>query len=366
MARVDFSPGTDAGLESMLGFSQDLGFAGSVQSVAAVAVHPEIATAAAEGLDEAAFRTWETMALGDEFEAEVGSDQVLARFAEHSPNTVAAALPFASLGWRSGDSSVHYRVNTSLPAARNAEDSEARAWLPQLSVRNGQLVLERGLHQEIAWERRTDASGMSVVLFADNVEHPILEAMGDLAPADEGAEAALIDRASGLLHAAGPSYSTSGMLASMDRRLAGGSRVRLSYANGSALAMPSPTVSAQQASLPQILSAAHPRRAQMYALSVSGTLEGSGTRWRASYRWQPTETVTRVAPFAADAAEPYLNLRLRQPIRLRQAGPGQFEALLNVGNLLAQGYRPYLLNGGSLLVFAQDQRSLSAGVVFTF
>ena len=34
------TPDTDAGMESMLGFRQDLGFAGSVQSVAAVAIHP--------------------------------------------------------------------------------------------------------------------------------------------------------------------------------------------------------------------------------------------------------------------------------------------------------------------------------------
>jgi hypothetical protein len=80
LARVDFAPDTDAGMESMLGFRQDLGFAGSVQSVAAVAVHPEMdAAGAEEGLDEAAIRTWETMHLGDEFEAEAGSNQVLAR-----------------------------------------------------------------------------------------------------------------------------------------------------------------------------------------------------------------------------------------------------------------------------------------------
>ena len=42
LASVDFDPGTDAGMESMLGFRQDLGFAGSVQSVAAVALHPEM------------------------------------------------------------------------------------------------------------------------------------------------------------------------------------------------------------------------------------------------------------------------------------------------------------------------------------
>ena len=42
LARVDFASGSDAGMESMLGFHQDLGFAGSVQSVAAVSIDPEV------------------------------------------------------------------------------------------------------------------------------------------------------------------------------------------------------------------------------------------------------------------------------------------------------------------------------------
>jgi hypothetical protein len=103
----------------------------------------------------------------------------------------------------------------------------------------------------------------------------------------------------------------------------------------------------------------------MYSLSLSGTLDGTGTRWRASYRWQPEDTVTEVAPFAVNAAEPYLNLHLRQPIRLNR-GSGSFEAVLDVRNLLAQGYRPYLLSDGSLLIFAQDQRSIRAGFAFNF
>ena len=49
LARVDFAPDTDAGMESMLGFRQDLGFAGSVQSVAAVAIHPEVEGAGRRG-----------------------------------------------------------------------------------------------------------------------------------------------------------------------------------------------------------------------------------------------------------------------------------------------------------------------------
>ena len=35
-------------------------------------------------------------------------------------------------------------------------------------------------------------------------------------------------------------------------------------------------------------------------------------------------------------------------------------------NLLAEGYQPYLLSDGSVLIFAQDQRAIRAGLAFTF
>ncbi len=50
------------------------------------------------GLDEAAVRTWETLHLGDEFEVEAGSTEVLGRFAEQSSDAVVAALPDARVG----------------------------------------------------------------------------------------------------------------------------------------------------------------------------------------------------------------------------------------------------------------------------
>src|ERR1019366_302064 len=206
LARVDFDPGSDAGMESMLGFRQDLGFAGSVQTVAAVGPRPEIDGAGfdpatgPQGLDQAAVRTWETLNLGDEFEAEVGSSQVLTRFAHNSPNTVVAALPFATLGWRGGNSTVSYRMTTFMPGPRDAEESQSRAWLPRVSSRNGQLAIEHGLHQEPGWERRTDVSGLAVMVFTDNIDNPVIEAMGNFAEGDSGDGAALFDRASDLLH----------------------------------------------------------------------------------------------------------------------------------------------------------------------
>jgi hypothetical protein len=40
--------------------------------------------------------------------------------------------------------------------------------------------------------------------------------------------------------------------------------------------------------------------------------------------------------------------------------------LLDVNNLLAEGYRPYIISDGSLLIFAQEQRAIRAGLAFTF
>jgi hypothetical protein len=375
LARVDFAPNTDAGMESMLGFRQDLGFAGSVQSVAAVAIHPEIEDNGADGLDEAAIRSWETLQLGDEIEAEVGSTQVLARFAGHSfdavaNNTVVAALPFANVGWRDGDSTIHYRIATSIPNLNATDETEAQAWLPRLSANNSGLALEHGLHQEIGWEKHTDASSMSVLVFDERIDNPVVEALSHFSAGSSGtgvvAVPMLLDSASGIMRAAGPNYSAAGLMATLERRLPGANHLRLSYANGDTLILPPMASSSKPTGLADALASARPRRAQTYSISLSGTLEGTGTRWRASYRWQPEETVTGVAPFQTDAAEPYLNLHIRQAIHMRSNGISGINAFLDLRNLLAEGYRPYVLSDGSLVIFAQDQRSLGGGLAFTF
>ena len=114
------------------------------------------------------------------------------------------------------------------------------------------------------------------------------------------------------------------------------------------------------------MAAARSRHAQTYAISLSGTLEGTGTQWRASYTWQPDESVTSVTPFAQEISEPFLNLHFRQPIRITRDGAQGLEALLDMRNLLAEGYQPYILSDGSLILFSQDQRSIRVGLAFTF
>jgi hypothetical protein len=301
------------------------------------------------------------MHFDEAVDVEAGSNAVAARLAGASPSTATALLPYATVAWHDGASTVRYRMATMVPDQAGGT-SEAAVWLPALAERNGALTIAHGLHQEIGWERQTDASGVFVLLYSDHIDNPVLEAQGHFAPGDAPA-AVLFDRASNLMRAAGPAYATTGVQASLQHRLPGGSRVRFSYASGDALVMPALP---QTSALTDVLAAAHSRRAQTFAISLSGTLDGTGTRWRASYTWQPDDAVTAVAPFALGMAEPFLNLHFRQPIRITRDGAEGLEALIDMRNLLAEGYQPYILSDGSLILFAQEQRSFRAGLAFTF
>jgi hypothetical protein len=306
----------------------------------------------------------EILHFGDAIDAEVGSAAVIGHLSGSSPSTVTAVLPFATVAWRYSSSTVSYRMTTMAPNLASVE-SQTSAFMPTLVERNGDVAMEHGMNQEIGWERRTGTSGVAVVIYAGHIDNPVLEALGRFAVGDSPATAGtvLFDPASDLFRVAGPDFSSAGVQAKMERSLPGGNRVSFSYASGSALAMPA---LAHAAGMTQVLAAAHSRHAQTYTISFSGTLEGTETHWRASYRWQPDDTVTEIAPYAIGAAAPFLNVQFRQPIHLTRDGSGGLEALLDVRNLLAEGYHPYVLSDGSLLIFAQDQRSMRAGLAFTF
>jgi hypothetical protein len=46
--------------------------------------------------------------------------------------------------------------------------------------------------------------------------------------------------------------------------------------------------------------------------------------------------------------------------------PGGTQAVVDMRNLLAQGYCPFVTPDGSTLFFAQADRSIAGGIAFTF
>jgi len=142
---------------------------------------------------------------------------------------------------------------------------------------------------------------------------------------------------------AGKGFSSAGISASLQHSLPAKSQVRVSFASGNTLVL---GPSSQPVGLTSLLNSAHTRRAQAYSISLSGTLDGTGTRWRATYRWQPESAVTNVASFAENAAEPYLNLHLRQPLYLHRDAPVVSKPCSTFAICWLQGYQPYLLTMG--------------------
>ena len=104
------------------------------------------------------------------------------------------------------------------------------------------------------------------------------------------------------------------------------------------------------------------------AAKVSGTVPGAGTRWVASYRWISGQALTPVDMFNASAgqSDPYLNIFFRQPIPGTSFLPGHMDALIDVRNLLAQGYVPLIGQDKHTVYLVQSARAVRGGVAFTF
>jgi len=171
-----------------------------------------------------------------------------------------------------------------------------------------------------------------MTMFHDVVDHPVITGGGTISAADWSSGNLLYDPATEIIKIAGQNYSTNGFLGEIKERLNENTWLAFDFAIGNALALGSTDepVNLKDGDVPL-----EPQQAQMYAASMGGKLRHAGTQWRASYRWQPASTFTRVDSFATSLPDPYLSFYLRQPIRYRHIFPNGMEALVDVRNLLA-------------------------------
>ena len=104
------------------------------------------------------------------------------------------------------------------------------------------------------------------------------------------------------------------------------------------------------------------------AAKFSGTLPRSHTRWITSYRWVSGSAITPVDMFNASSgqSDPFLNIFVRQPIPTMGFLPSHMEVIIDLRNLLAQGYVPVLGQDGQTVYLVQSARSVRGGLSFTF
>jgi hypothetical protein len=173
----------------------------------------------------------------------------------------------------------------------------------------------------------------------------------------------LPDVYSGTFTYAGNALDTDGVRIVLERKLCSDLTATLDYAYGGALDLTRPDVQVEQAQ--QWIST---ERRHALAAKLRGTIPRTHTTWIASYRWINGQALTPVDMFNASAgqSDAFLNLFIRQPMPTLGFLPAHMEALIDLRNLLAQGYVPVMTQDGQTVYLVQAGRSVRGGVSITF
>lgn len=310
-------------------------------------------------LQAAALSADDEFALGDVLELKFGSELQAIQFLGH----LTAFRPYASADFHlSPNTVVEYGYATSRPDTRaekgfDSAPADLSESNPRVSLAGFSPKIESAHHQEVSLSHRIKNTNLQVAVFSDQVADPALTGVGDVTAAGGFL---LPDLASGTFSYEGRSLDTNGLRVVLQHRFASDLTATLDYAFGGALDLTRPDVSLQQAA--QWIST---QRRQALAVKLSGTTPLTHTRWIASYRWVNGTSLTPVDMFNASAgqSDPYLNIFIRQPI---PSLGGHMEALIDIRNLLAQGYVPVVGQDGETVYLVDSARSVRGGVAFTF
>jgi hypothetical protein len=199
-----------------------------------------------------------------------------------------------------------------------------------------------------------------VAAFADRISNTALVGVGDIS-ADSGS--VLPDVYSGTFTYRGSNLETNGFRAVLQRQLNSDLTATLDYSYGGVL-----DLAPGEQNLLTARSSLQTVSRHAVAGKVSGTIPRAKTHWITSYRWTSGQALTPVDLFNASPgqADPYLNVFVRQPIPHVGFLNVKMEALLEIRNLMAQGYVPMLGADGRTVYLVQSARAVRGGVAFNF
>jgi Carboxypeptidase regulatory-like domain len=357
--RANLSPQPQHGSEYMAGYQLALGPERQIRNVATIQQMNAIEGAGSQGLYALRLRSAEAVNLGPNASMELGNEVQ----SVHGASETTSSLPFLIAAWHDDGISVSYRAATSpeMQSAGAVADSVTLA--PMFTEEGGRVRIQRGLHQELRFEDNTASRRALVAFYQDEVQSPVIGGGGSVSQQDLAGGDLLYDPVSQGFRVTGPGYTTGGISAVLSQKIVGSTWATLSYANGKALAFEIPE---SAVTVDEAVQGLTQRRTEAVTASLDGRVTRTGTGWHASYRWQPMNTVTPVAVYDSFGQSAYLNILIRQPIHCGHLLPNGTEALVDVRNLLAEGYRPFLTRDGSTLYFAQSERSIQGGLSFSF
>jgi hypothetical protein len=357
-----------------VGFGRQLGFAGAVRTVVSYQNNPEIGGwVNGEGMSSVVMASAQQMAFGDTIRVELGGEVYAVRTSGYGLGSAPfVRVTFAPTG-AAGNWTIGYRMATAQDLQGFDDLNAVQRDVPVAMASTRGVQLEHGRHQELSIMRKAGRGSVQLAVYHDDMDHPAVGG-GEIAAAFSGMPEAspvpsafLTDASDGTLRFLGPGYASQGVNIQITQPLSGGIWAALEYSTGSALTGPQAgKVGMTALSGPGALPGLRSISSQEATLAMRGIVERSGTKVRAAYRWQPAGLVTAVDPYRPFGDQAYLSLAARQPIHVRRFLPPGLEATVDITNLLAQGYRPFLSADGRTLYLAQAPRTIEGGLCLTF
>ncbi len=313
-------------------------------------------------LQSVALNAGDDVAINSAVELKFGSELESIQFLGHA----SAFRPYGSLNLHlSPNTILEYGYSSTLPSdsAANIFDTtpaEANQSDPRVSLNNFATQVESSHHEEISVSHRIGNNSMQLAAFNDRIDNTALLGVGEVTAAEGFL---LPDVYSGTFTYSGDTLDTPGVRLVLERKFCSDLTATLDYGYGGVLNLTQPGAELRDAQ--QWINT---ERRHAVAAKLSGHIPGTHTHWVASYRWVDGSALTPVDMFDASPgrADPYLNLVIRQQLPTFGFLPSHLEAVIDLRNLLAQGYVPVLGPDGQTVYLVQAARSVRGGVAITF
>ena len=313
-------------------------------------------------LQALALSTSDDVVLGDVLELKFGSELQSIQFM----GKVTALRPFGSVvAHLSPDTILEYKYTTSRPTTRaekgfDSAPADLSETDPRMSMNGFSPALEKAHHQEVALSHREGNTNMQVAVYHDRVVDPALTGVGDFQTAFSDV---LPDVYSGTFTYQGRDFGVDGMRIVLERKLTSDITATVDYGFGGTLDLIGNAVSLREAQQESTIRYRH-----SVGGKITGTAPKTKTRWIASYGWTGGRALTPVDMFNSSAGQtdPFLDFFVRQPLPCAGALSGRMDLIVEVRNLLAQGYVPVFGQDGHTVYLVQSARAVRGGVAFNF
>jgi len=238
--------------------------------------------------------------------------------------------------------------------------------IPQISGDgSGQPVLEGGRHIETEWDQQlTPQIRLQAAAFYDMLSHTALSLR--FAAPDEFTTGLLRDPFSNRYFLSGGGAHSPGARVAVATRLSPGTELIVGYSYAGTLQIENGNLTV--ADVPSLRAMLHNHRENSFTVKISSQVPRTHTRVISSYRLLARNSVTASNPYdrGLGQSDPYLHVYILQPIPSPDILPGQFEAVADFNNLLAQGYLPVRTAGGSVGTLFPAPRTFRGGFNFIF